>query len=100
MKKKLVPITVYTAMGNGPGVLDFVCNKYLVEDGFTLTFKDNKDGYPLAQALFEFDYVKRVAFDKNIISITKGKDVEWYEVTMELREFIRNYLMHSKPVVA
>ncbi len=99
MKNKLVPITIYTAMGRSPGILDFVCNKYIVKEPFKVTFKDNVEQYPLAQELFKFDYVKRVSFDKNIISITKGKDVEWYEISTELREFIRHYLMHQNPVV-
>lgn len=100
MKKKLVPITLYTAMGRSPGILDFVCNKYIVKEPFTLNFKDDTEKYPLARELFKFDYVKRVSFDQNIISITKGKEVEWYEVSTELRDFLRHYLMHQKPVVA
>lgn len=99
MKKKLVPITVYTEMADSPGILNFVCSRYLVTEPFVLIYKDDPQAYPLAKELFKFDYVKRIAVDKNIISITKGKEVEWYEISTELREFIRNYLMQGKPVI-
>ncbi len=98
MEKKRIPITIYTEMGLGPGTLNFVCNKYVVEKPFLLNYTEDTTGYPLARELFKFEYVKRVSAEKNVISITKGGSAEWYEISGELREFIRNYLMQDKPV--
>lgn len=96
---KLFPVEVYTEMDIGPGTLKFVCNKKLVLEYAKYDFNKEVKNSPMASALFEFSYVKRVAFQDNQIIITKGGAVQWDEVTMELRGFIRKYLMQGKPVV-
>jgi Fe-S cluster biogenesis protein NfuA len=40
-----------------------------------------------------------VFFDENFVSITKDPSVDWNDVTLELREFIRNYIEDSKTIV-
>lgn len=55
---------------------------------------------PLAQALFHFPFVKEIFLDKNYISVTKYDMVEWNDIVMEIREFIRNYIQEGKEVVS
>lgn len=99
-EQKFFPVDVYSEMDTGPGVLKFVCSKRLVLNRVQFNFNEDYSLSPMAVALFKFPYVKRVAFDKNFIQITKGGSVQWDEVMMELREFIRTYLMQGNPIVS
>lgn len=99
-EQKFFPVDVYSEMDTGPGVLKFVCSKRLVLNRVQFNFNEDYSSSPMAVALFKFPYVKRVAFDKNFIQITKGGAVQWDEVMMELREFIRTYLMQSNLVMS
>lgn len=98
-KYKRVPVTVYAEMTPSPGILKFACNKNLVSKKVEFNYNDNVEESPLAEELFNFSYVKRVSFNKNEILITKGGKVTWDEVMMELREFLRSYLMQKHPVL-
>jgi len=93
------PVEVYTEMDIGPGTLKFVANKKLVLQPAQFDFNKEVLNSPLAAELFKFPYVKRVRFEDHYIILTKGGSVQWDEVTMELREFIRQYLMKGKPVM-
>src|SRR5690606_9416521 len=54
---------------------------------------------PLARQLFHFPFVKEVFMDENYISIHKFDIAEWDDITLELREFIRNYLQEGNEVL-
>ena len=45
-------------------------------------------------------FVKSVFIDENSVSITKYDVAEWDEVTMEVREFIRDFISDGKEVVS
>ena len=97
---KKMPVTVYAESTPNPAVQKFVSNKKLVLQ--TIEFKniDEAKNAPLAKALFHFPFVKEVFLDENYISITKYDIAEWEDITMELREFIREYLEQGKEVVS
>lgn len=97
---KKMPVTVYAESTPNPAVQKFVSNKKLVLQ--TVEFKniDEAKNAPLAKALFHFPFVKEVFLDENYISITKYDIAEWEDITMELREFIREYLEEGKEVVS
>ncbi|MFK8284789.1 NifU family protein [Capnocytophaga canis] len=96
---KKLPITVYAESTPNPTVMKFVVNKQIVP--VVLEYKNvtQTQNAPLAKALFDFPFVKEVFFDENYISITKDESVKWFEITMELREFIRTYLADGNKVV-
>jgi Fe-S cluster biogenesis protein NfuA len=98
-KPKTVPVTVYAESTPNPGVMKFVANKKLVLK--TAEFKniDEAKDAPLAQQLFHFPFVKAVFIDSNYVSIHKYDVAEWEEITLELREFITNYLQDGKEVL-
>ncbi len=97
---KKIPITVYAEVTPNPGVMKFIANKKLVVK--TAEFKniDEAKNAPIAQALFHFPFVKEVFIDQNYISVAKYNIAEWEEITMELREFIRNYLQEGKEILS
>lgn len=99
LSNKLVPVTVYAEQTPNPTVMKFVSNKLLVSEIEEYKSIDDTQNAPLAQALFHFPYVKEIFMDNNYISITKYEVAEWEEITMELREFIRNHIAEGKAIV-
>ena len=53
-----------------------------------------------AKKLFEFSFVKSIYISKNYVSITKYDLKNWDEVTIELRNFIKNYLENNEKEMA
>ena len=95
-----VPVSVYAEMTPNPAVLKFVANKRLV-GADSIEFKNIEEAQasPLAVKLFHFPFVKEVFITSNYIAITKYEILEWEEVTLEVRELIRDYIAKGKPVL-
>ena len=93
------PTTVYAESTPNPSVMKFVANKTLVPKAYE--YKDSYEAVqsPLAKALFNFPFVKEVFINTNHISVMKFDVVEWEEITMEIREFIRKYLEDAKTII-
>ena len=98
--KKKTPVTIYTESTPNPSVIKFVANKKIVSSTFEFTTIDEAKYSPLASELFHFPFVKSVFFDENYVSITKFNVAEWDDITMDLREFIRNYLENGKKIIS
>jgi len=91
-KEKNNPISIYTESTPNPSVLKFVSNKLIVDGSFEFNNIDEAQEMKFAKKLFEFSYVKSIYISKNFVSITKYDLKNWDEVTLELRNFIKNYL--------
>ena len=91
-KEKNNPISIYTESTPNPSVLKFVSNKLSVDGSFEFNNIDEAQEMEFAKKLFEFSYVKSIYISKNFVSITKYDLKNWDEVTLELRNFIKNYL--------
>ena len=91
-KEKNNPISIYTESTPNPSVLKFVSNKLIVDYSFEFNNIDQAQEMEFAKKLFEFSYVKSIYISKNFVSITKYDLKNWDEVTLELRNFIKNYL--------
>jgi len=91
-KEKNNPISIYTESTPNPSVLKFVSNKLIVDGSFEFNNIDQAQEMEFAKKLFEFSYVKSIYISKNFVSITKYDLKNWDEVTLELRNFIKNYL--------
>ena len=96
---KKIPITIYAESTPNPSVTKFVANKNLVSSIYEFTSIDEAQVSPIATALFRFPFVKSVFIDKNYISITKYDMADWNDITMELREFIKNHIENGKDIV-
>ncbi|MFL1010781.1 NifU family protein [Flavisericum labens] len=97
---KKVPVTVYAESTPNPAVMKFVSNKKIVNTLFEFTSIEEAKLSPLATELFHFPFVKSVFLDENYVSITKYDITEWQDITIQLREFIKNYIENGKEVVA
>jgi Fe-S cluster biogenesis protein NfuA len=90
--KGKVPVTVYAEMTPNPSAMKFVANIRLTQTMAEFKNIDQADASPLAQALFNFAYVKEVFIDENYISVTKYDRFNWDEITLELRTFIKQFI--------
>ncbi len=97
--QKKVAITVYAESTPNPAVMKFVANKKIVAALFEFTSIDEAKLSPLATELFHFPFVKSVFLDENYVSITKYDIIEWQDITIQLREFIKDYIEKGKEVV-
>ena len=91
-KEKNNPTSIYTESTPNPSVLKFVSNKLIIDGSFEFNNIDEAQEMEFAKKLFEFSYVKSIYISKNFVSITKYDLKNWDEVTLELRNFIKNYL--------
>ncbi|MCB0737817.1 MAG: NifU family protein [Bacteroidetes bacterium] len=95
------PIDVYAEATPNPDSLKFVINRLLAKGAsFDFDGYENAVKSPLAQALFEFPFVKRVFIANNFITITKPSDDMWVELIPKIRNFIRDYLSSNERVFA
>ncbi len=89
-------------MTPNPSTMKFVANKYLLPTGASVEFENKAaaKGYsPLAEALFDFPFVSKVFIAVNFITVAKTDNVPWDFITMELREFIREWIAFEKEVL-
>ncbi|WP_299669628.1 NifU family protein [uncultured Polaribacter sp.] len=93
-------IEVYAEVTPNPAVMKFGTNKALTQTDVEFKNIDEANqSSPLAQAIFNFPFVKEVFISDNYISITKYDMVEWNEVYGEVRTFIREYLADGKTII-
>jgi Fe-S cluster biogenesis protein NfuA len=98
----MVPITLYAEMTPNPLTMKFVANKYMLLDDRTVQFENLQEakGYsPLAEALFQFPFVDGIFISGNFITVTRTDNVDWDFIVMELRDFIREWLVNGKEVL-
>ncbi|MGO3181356.1 MAG: NifU family protein [Aequorivita sp.] len=96
---KKLPITIYAEVTPNPTVMKFVADKTLATSIFEYKNIEEATDSPLARALFEFPFVKEVFINSNYISVTKHNSVDWNDISMEIREFIRKFIHDGKPVI-
>uniref|UniRef100_UPI003569AF66 NifU family protein n=1 Tax=Seonamhaeicola sp. TaxID=1912245 RepID=UPI003569AF66 len=96
---KKIPVTVYAEATPNPSVMKFVANKKIVTALFEFTSIDEAKLSPLATELFHFPFVKSVFIEENYVSITKYDVSEWQDITIQLREFIKQFIESGKEVV-
>ena len=97
-----VPVTIYSEITPNPSTMKFVANKYILPTGETANFTSKKDtiGFsPLAEELFQLPFVDGVFMASNFVTITKTENVSWDFITMQLREYIREWISEGKEIL-
>ena len=96
------PVTIYAEMTPNPNTMKFVADHMLVNPGDVVEFlsaSDAKGNSTLAEALFNFPFVTRIFIAQNFVTVYKNNLVEWSDISLELREFIREWLsVNEEPV--
>tara|TARA_B110000971_G_scaffold38415_1_gene37234 strand:- start:2045 stop:2665 length:621 start_codon:yes stop_codon:yes gene_type:complete len=96
------PVTIYAEMTPNPNTMKFVADHMLVNPGDVVEFLSSleaKGNSTLAEALFNFPFVTRIFITQNFVTVYKNNLVEWSDISLELREFIREWLsVNEEPV--
>jgi Fe-S cluster biogenesis protein NfuA len=101
--EQVIPVSIYVEMTPNPAAMKFVANKLLIDDGKQAEFLSMSEakGYsPLAEKLFNFPFVTGVFFSNNFVAVTKNESINWDYVTMELREYISDFLKNGGVAVS
>lgn len=98
---KKMPVVVYAELTPNPAAMKFVANKILLEGSIPLEFFNAADAKssPLVTELFKFPFVKSVFISGNFITVFKIDKIEWDDIILELREFLRVHLSEGKAIV-
>ena len=96
-----VPISLYSEATPNPRVIKFTANRILVDQNiYEFNNKAEAIASPLALELFSFPFVESVFISNNFISVTKkDNSIEWSDIVLEMREFIRDYLVDGGVVI-
>ena len=91
-EEKKIPVSIYAEMTPNPAVLKFVANRMLIEQDHA-EFKNIEEAQasPLATKLFHLPFVTEVFISSNYVAISKYEIVEWEDVTLEVREMVRDF---------
>jgi Fe-S cluster biogenesis protein NfuA len=95
-----VAVTVYAEVTPNPSVMKFVASRKIVPTALEFKNIDDAKDAALPKALFHFPFVKEVFMDENYVSVTKYDMAEWEEITLEIREFIRDFIAAGKEVAS
>ena len=94
METKKIPVVVYAESTPNPATMKFVANKLLIENGQTVEYTSPPEAKvsPLGSMLFNFPFVTGIFIAGNFISVTKNNLAEWMDITLDLREQIRDFI--------
>lgn len=94
---------LYTEQTPNPETLKFVTNQMIYARKMADFPEDQralaKDWSPLADALFDFEAVKGVYICNNFITITKDVALNWEDIKLELKNFIKEYLENEGEII-
>jgi NFU1 iron-sulfur cluster scaffold homolog, mitochondrial len=102
MSKK-IPTSVYAEMTPNPTAMKFVADRALLTGGIQVEYRSKaeaKGSSPLAEELFNFPFVTNVFISSNFVTVTKDESLGWEMIVMQLREYIREWLMDNEIAVS
>ena len=94
-------VHIYLESNPNPNSLKFVVNEMLVPEGISFDFPDaeSTENAPLAKELFQYQFVDRVFYMSNFVTVTKKGDVEWLEIQGTIKEHIKKFLEAGKYII-
>ena len=96
-----IPTSLYSESTPNPRVMKFTASRTLVDQKIDeFNNKSEASASPLALELFGFPFVESIFISNNFISITKkDNSIEWSDIILEMREFIRDFLVDGGTVI-
>jgi Fe-S cluster biogenesis protein NfuA len=94
------PVSIYAEASPNPESMKFVLNTHFLSEGVSVDYPNLEAAAnsPLAQELFNFDYVGRVFIAANFVTITKTTEHQWAHLIPELRSFLKSYVESGGPI--
>ena len=96
MKKK---INVYTEITPNPDVMKFVTSELITKHDIEISKSKNNKKYPIANELLIFPFVEEIYISKNFLAIKKNNNVDWLDISNEMREFIQDYINNNETII-
>ncbi len=103
MSEKKIPVNVYAENTPNPSAMKFVCDYTLLENDYSLEFDSMEEAMnvsPLATELFKFPFVRSVHIRPNFITVIKNRTVVWDDISLHLREMIREFIKMGIPAIS
>jgi len=100
---KKIPTSVYAEMTPNPSAMKFVADRVLISGGIQVEYRSKAEASgssPLAEELFNFPFVTNVFISSNFVTVTKDDSLGWELIVMQLREYIREWLMENEITVS
>lgn len=100
--KKKIPTSVYSELTPNPDAIKFVADRPLISGGLQVEYRSKAEAMhssPLAEELFNFPFVNQVFISGNYVTVAKNNSIEWDLIVMQLREYIREWLMNNEVAV-
>lgn len=101
-KEEIKFVEIYTESTPNPKMLKFVSTSVLLpNEMIECKSKEEAELSPLAQALFEFDYIDSVFISNDFVTISKkDTEEEWFELSFELKAFLKDYILAGKEIMS
>ena len=95
-------VNIYMESNPNPNSLKFVANVMLLPEGVNYDFPNKEAAAmaPLASELFDFDFVDRVFYMNNFVTVTKKDGYEWEEIKNEIKNYIQSFLESGKQILS
>jgi Fe-S cluster biogenesis protein NfuA len=84
--------SIYVESTPNPKVMKFVSNRMLSDQSIEFIDSTDAEKIPMINKIFQLPFVESIFLSKNFISIAKTDNIEWGEITLELRNFITTVL--------
>lgn len=100
---KKIPTSVYAEMTPNPAALKFVADRTLIPGGMQVEYRnaaEARGSSALASELFHFPFVTNVFISGSFVTVTKDDSLGWEMIEMQLREYIRDWLMDNEIAVS
>lgn len=98
----IIPTSVYAEITPNPNVMKFVADRPLITGGLQVEYREKSQAAgssPLAEELFNFPFVQNIFVSGNYLSVTKDESLGWEMIVMQLREYIKEWLMENSVAV-
>lgn len=95
------PVTIYMEANPNPNSLKFATNQMLVPEGESFDYPSIEDTEqaPLAKILFTKEYVDRVFYMNNFVTVTKKPEYDWIEIQDDVKKTIKEFLETGNRVI-
>ena len=100
---KKIPTSVYAEMTPNPSAMKFVADRPLITGGLQVEYRSKTEARgssALAEELFNFPFVTNVFISGPFVTVTKDESLGWEMIVMQLREYIREWLMDNAVAVS
>ncbi len=102
-EKKKIPTTLYAEITPNPAAMKFVADRALIAGGMQVEYRSKneaKNSSPLAEELFNFPFITSVFISGNYVTVLKDESLGWEMIVMQLREYIREWLLDNEVAVS